>query len=77
MNLWDDSSKAIKDGLKTIGFRHHKSVHAVDTETWMLKNLGIRYWVCPNCKSEYDRDENVAINILGKRMEIILQNSVF
>ena len=37
------------------------------------KSEDIRFWTCPNCKSELDRDINAAINILneGLRMRTV------
>lgn len=34
-------------------------------------NLGVRHWVCSNCKSEHDRDVNAARNILNKGLQFV------
>lgn len=37
----------------------------------ITKDLGVRQWICPNCKSILDRDTNAAINILNEGLKQI------
>ncbi len=37
----------------------------------ITKDLGVRQWICPNCKSVLDRDTNAAINILNEGLKQI------
>lgn len=33
------------------------------------KNLGVRFWICPQCNTEHDRDKNASINILNQGLK--------
>lgn len=35
------------------------------------KSEDIRFWICPNCNSELDRDVNAAINILNEALRLV------
>lgn len=33
------------------------------------KNLSVRFWICPECNIEHDRDKNASINILNQGLK--------
>jgi putative transposase len=35
------------------------------------KNLSVRFWICPKCNTEHDRDKNASINILNQGLKEI------
>ena len=37
-----------------------------------IKDLSIRKWICPKCRTSHNRDKNAAINIRNEGMRIVL-----
>jgi putative transposase len=54
---------------------HYTSQNCSNCGTVVKKSLSVRTHSCPACKTVLDRDENAAINILMRALEI-LRNTV-
>ena len=55
---------------------HYTSQNCSNCGTVVKKSLSIRTHCCPTCKTLLDRDQNAAINILMKALEILRGNTV-
>ena len=47
-----------------------QTCHVCGFQNPIVKNLGVRDWVCPQCGESLDRDKNAAINILKKALSM-------
>ena len=55
---------------------HYTSQNCSNCGTVVKKSLSVRTHCCPACKTVIDRDENAAINILIRAIEILEKNTV-
>ena len=73
---WLDYFALVFDKVAVAVPPHYTSQNCSNCGTVVKKSLSVRTHCCPVCKTVLDRDENAAINILIKALEILGKNPV-
>ncbi|MDR2486198.1 MAG: transposase [Treponema sp.] len=60
------------------GNQRNDTFHKLSTEPVKneVRDLSVRNWVCPVCRTCHDRDKNAALNILAEEQRILNVNKV-
>ena len=73
MILWNYKSSWYGNDLVVIP-THYPSSQLCSTcgfKNPEVKNLAIRKWTCPQCKTSHDRDYNASVNILNCGLQML------